>query len=100
MPPLTSTAIKRRVLLVDDHFIVRMGLSASLNEEPDLEIIGEASTISEAIEILGVKHPDIALIDMCLPDGSGSDLIRTISERFPATRCMVLSVNLGEIDIQ
>ncbi|MGB6222122.1 response regulator [Haloferula sp.] len=88
------------ILLVDDHFIVRMGLSASLEEEPDLHVIGEASTIAEALTLFEKQQPDVGIIDMRLPDGNGDELVATIRERYPSVRCLMLSVNQGESDIQ
>lgn len=88
-----------RILLVDDHFIVRLGLASSLNEEPDLSVVAEASTVAEALAAAALHRPDVAVIDMRLPDGDGSDLARQLAARHPALRCLVLSVSAGEHDI-
>jgi two-component system response regulator DevR len=88
-----------KILLVDDHFIVRMGLASSLNEETDLRVVGEASTVAEAATAAAAQPPDLAVIDMRLPDGEGSDVVRHLAESLPGVRCLMLSVNIGENDI-
>jgi two-component system NarL family response regulator len=95
-----ETAKPIQILLVDDHFIVRMGLAASLNEESDLHVIGEASTVAEAREAFAKATPHIGIIDMRLPDGNGDELVRSITTDHPSVRCLMLSVNQGENDIQ
>lgn len=88
-----------RILIVDDHFMVRMGLASSLNDENDLEVIGEASTADEAIRAYRRLQPDVTLMDLRLPDADGTATIRAIREEFPAAKLLVLSVNELEEDI-
>lgn len=88
-----------RVILVDDHFVVRMGLASSLDEEEDISIIGEAASVEEALNLFEEKQPDVAVVDMRLQDGEGWQLIKVLQEKHPSVRCLVLSVNTGENDI-
>ena len=90
---------KIRILLVDDHFMVRMGLASSLNDEADMKVIGEAGTVEEAILSYRQLQPDVTLMDLCLPDADGTEAIRLIREEFSAARLLVLSVNESEEDI-
>ena len=88
-----------RVILVDDHFIVRMGLAASLNEEADIEVVAEAGSLSEARECLAQIPADIIIIDLRLPDGIGSELAAEIANQTPEIRSLILSVAAGEHEI-
>jgi two-component system response regulator NreC len=72
-----------RLLLVDDHAVVRSGLKMLLSAEPDVEIVGEAGTAAEAIEIVGQISPDVILMDIGLPDLSGIEATRAIKSRHP-----------------
>jgi len=67
-----------RLLLVDDHEVVRIGLRTLLNNEPDMEVVGEAGTVAEAIRMCDQLRPDVVLLDVRLPDGSGIDACRII----------------------
>ena len=82
-----------RILIVDDHPIVREGLVAVLSNKPGLEICGQASTIAEALTLIDSKHPDLAIIDISLPDGSGLDLIKRIKARNVPTKMLVMSMS-------
>ncbi len=88
-----------KILLVDDHFIVRLGLSASLNEEPDMQVVAEAGSIAEALALVPASGAEVAVVDMNLPDGYGTELIAGLLARQPSLGCLVLSVNTGENDI-
>jgi two-component system response regulator NreC len=85
-----------RLLLVDDHAVVRSGLKMLLGSEGDFEIVGEASTAAEAIEMVGVTKPDVILMDIGLPDLSGIDATREIKKRFPEASIVALTIHEDE----
>jgi DNA-binding NarL/FixJ family response regulator len=82
-----------RILVVDDHAIVRHGLAQLLARHPDLAICGEAGGYDEALAAAAELHPDIVLVDITLKDRSGLDLIRELRDRHPGMRCLVLSMH-------
>jgi len=91
---------KIRVLCVDDHPIVREGMAAILNLQPDMMLAGAAATGSEGLEQFIKLSPDVALVDLQLPDVSGFDLIKKIKAKSPNARIIVLSSHEGDVDIQ
>jgi DNA-binding NarL/FixJ family response regulator len=82
-----------RVLLVDDHPIVRQGLAQLINQEPDLAVCGEASDGSEAISLIASSTPDVVLVDISLSDRSGIELLKDIRARFPEVATLALSMH-------
>jgi two-component system response regulator DevR len=80
-----------RVFLVDDHEIVRRGISELLQEEPDIEVVGEAGTAQQAMKLIRATRPDVAVLDVRLPDGSGIDVCRDVRAADPALRCLILT---------
>lgn len=88
-----------RIMVVDDHFVVRMGLVGSLNIEPDMVVEVEASTGQQAIAEFRRHRPDIVLMDLKLPDMSGVEATRTIRGEFPDASIIMLSTHDGEEDI-
>ena len=80
-----------RVLLADDHAIVRKGVRALLSTEQDIQVIGEAGSGSEAVTQAEVLQPDVILMDLVMPDLDGIEATRQITSRFPATRILVLT---------
>ena len=80
-----------RILLVDDHEIVRKGLRSLLDAEPDLEVVGEAGSAAEAIRRVGFDSPDVVVLDVRLPDGSGVEACRDIRSAFPDVKVMMLT---------
>jgi two-component system response regulator DevR len=80
-----------RVVLVDDHDVVRAGLRALMENEDDLDVVGEAGTVAEAIRRVGLVDPDIVVMDLRLPDGSGIDACREIKRRWPQTQVLILT---------
>jgi DNA-binding NarL/FixJ family response regulator len=83
---------RTRVLLVDDHPVMRQGMAAIINEEPDLVVCGEADGVRTAIAAAAQTHPDVALVDLSVADGDGLELIRDLRNRFPEVRSLVLSM--------
>ncbi len=80
-----------RILLVDDHELVRQGVADLLTAEPDLEVVGEAATVAEALACARRVCADVAVLDVRMPDGNGIDLCRELLARMPRMRCLVLS---------
>jgi two-component system response regulator DevR len=80
-----------RVFILDDHELVRRGLLELLGSAPDLVVVGEAGTAAEALRRIPAVLPDIALLDVRLPDGSGIDVCRDVRSSFPNIRCLMLT---------
>jgi len=80
-----------KVFLVDDHEIVRRGIADLLSDEPDLVIVGEAASVTEALTRVPAANPDVAVLDIRLPDGNGIELCRELRSRLPALRCLMLT---------
>jgi DNA-binding NarL/FixJ family response regulator len=85
--------MKSRIVLIDDHRIVRDGLRLVLRGEEGLEVVGEASDGKQALELVGLAKPDVAIVDMHLPGVSGLELLRCLRDREPATKLVVLSAD-------
>jgi len=79
------------VFLVDDHEVVRRGLIDLLSADPDLEIVGEAGSVSEALGRIPALRPDVAVLDVRLPDGNGIELCRELLSRMPDLHCLMLT---------
>jgi DNA-binding NarL/FixJ family response regulator len=84
-------AAKQRILLVDDHEIVRLGLKALLERHPHFEVVAEASTARDAVEKVEAFTPDVVVMDIRLPGGSGIDACEEIVERFPNSKVIMLT---------
>lgn len=80
-----------RVFLLDDHEVVRRGLADLLVIEPDLEVVGEAGSVAEALQRIPAVRPDVAVLDVRLPDGSGVEVCRDIRASMPDVRCLMLT---------
>ncbi|WP_078312533.1 response regulator transcription factor [Mycobacterium sp. 96-892] len=79
------------VFLVDDHEIVRYGVADLIDDEEDLVVIGQASSVAEAMARIPALNPDIAVLDIRLPDGNGIELCRDLRSRCPALNCLMLT---------
>lgn len=95
-PPLTQTTTIR-LLLVDDHEVVRLGLRALLTRDPELQIVGEAGTAAEAVTLAEAFTPDVILLDVRLPDADGVEVCRRLRDKQVACRILVLT-SFGDED--
>jgi DNA-binding NarL/FixJ family response regulator len=87
---------KVRIVLVEDHTILREGLRALLTADPNFEIIGEAADGREAVRFVEKQVPDLILMDLSMPRMTGMDAIREIKKRYPATKIIALTVHKTE----
>ncbi|MCM4084734.1 response regulator [Paractinoplanes hotanensis] len=88
-----------RLVVVDDHPVVRDGLRGMLGAQPDFAIVGEAATGSEALTVVEAVRPDVVLTDLRLPGPSGGALIRLLLERVPTARVLVLTTHDTDSDV-
>ena len=87
------------VMLVDDHFAVRVGMAASLKFETDIQVVAEAGSGEDAIAIYRERQPDVVVMDWRLPGMTGVDAVTEIRKEFPGAKIMMLSVYEGEEDV-
>ncbi|HJQ94466.1 MAG TPA: response regulator transcription factor [Acidimicrobiia bacterium] len=85
-----------RLVLVDDHELVRDGLKALIDAQPDLEVVGEAATAEEAVRRIRFEQPDVVVLDLDLPDGSGIDVCRQVQTLSPHSRVLILTAFADE----
>jgi two-component system response regulator DevR len=83
--------IKQRILLVDDHEVVRLGLKALIDRHDHFEVVGEAGSAREAIEAVAQLHPDVVVMDIRLPGASGIEACGQIVEHYPNTKVIMLT---------
>jgi DNA-binding NarL/FixJ family response regulator len=86
-----------RVLVVDDHELLRKGVAAVLEDEPDITVVAEASNGHEAVDAYAFHHPDVTLMDLQMPEMGGTDAITEIRTRFPGARIVVLTTYKGDV---
>ena len=82
-----------RILLADDHAVLRAGLKALLNSEPDLTVVGEASNGREALAQIAALRPDVVVLDLMMPEVKGLDIIEDCTQQHPDTRVLVLTMH-------
>jgi len=88
-----------RVLTVDDHSLLRKGIAALVNAEPDMKLIAEASNGQEAIESFRLHRPDVTLMDIQMPGFNGIEAISRIHSEFPDARIIVLTTYTGDVQV-
>ena len=88
-----------RILIVDDHFVVRIGLLTSLKMDPELNVVAEASTAAQAIELYRQHQPDVVLMDLRLPDATGVEATTQLRKEFPEAKIIIISSFDAEEDI-
>jgi DNA-binding NarL/FixJ family response regulator len=94
---MTKTPI--RILLVDDHLMVRLGLASMLRKEPDLQVVAEATSGAEAIKQCAIHHPDVVLMDIRLPDINGIEATALIVKQQPEIKFIMLTTYEGDEDV-
>ena len=90
-PEASPAAVKARVLLVDDHALLRTGVANIINQEPDLRVVAEAENGIEAIDAYERHQPDVTLLDLRMPVMEGVEVVRQIRERDPRARVIILT---------
>ena len=85
-----------KIIIVDDHVLFREGLAAIIRSETDIEIMGQAGSVQEAIELVKTLKPDLVLMDFGLPDGTGADATRAILKEYP--QCKIVFLTMSEED--
>lgn len=88
----TARSVKKRILLVDDHEIVRRGVASLINAASDLEVCGEADDVKGALDAIENTHPNLVLVDMSLKQSDGLELLRLMGEKHPTVLSLVLSM--------
>ena len=99
MNKMTDSPSPIRLLIVDDHFVVRIGLTSALNLEPDLQVIAEARNGKEAVALYQQHRPDVVVMDYQLPELNGAQATAAIRALDPDARIIILSVYKGEEDV-
>jgi len=84
-----------RILLVDDHALVRAGIRALIEGKPGIEVVAESGDGDEALRIIGESHPDLVLLDITIPSINGFEVLEQITKRYPQTRVIILTVHEG-----
>jgi two-component system response regulator DevR len=90
-PPASTAARTIRVFLLDDHEVVRRGVRDLLDNEPDITVVGEAGTAAEALARVPASLPNVAILDMRLPDGDGISVCRDLRSEYPELACLMLT---------
>jgi DNA-binding NarL/FixJ family response regulator len=89
-----------RILLADDHTLVRTGMRLLLETMPGIEVVGEASDGASALRLIEQLRPDTVLMDLAMPGMSGTEAVRQVAARFPETRVLVVSMHADEAYVQ
>jgi len=94
-----STENPIRILITDDHFLVRVGLATVINTQPDMSVVAQAGDGRQAVEMFRHHRPDVTLMDLRMPEMNGIEAIQAICKEFPDSRIIVLTTYDGDEDI-
>ena len=86
-----ETEKKINIVIVDDHALVRLGLTTLINDQPNMQVVGEAGSGAEALRVVELHQPDVVLMDIRMPGESGIEATRAILSRYPRTRVVILT---------
>src|SRR6267142_5164570 len=89
---MTATATTIRVLITDDHALVRAGIHALLDKQPHMEVVAEASNGREALRLVREYKPHVVLMDIAMPELNGLEAVRLLAKEFPRVHCIILSM--------
>src|SRR5262245_34445738 len=90
---MAKMSSKQKVFLVEDHPITREGFAQLINYQDDLLVCGHSGTVAAALSGIADTHPDLAIVDVSLPDGHGIELVKSLRTQFPKLRILVLSMH-------
>ena len=93
---MTATATPIRILITDDHALVRAGIHALLDKQPHMEVVAEASNGREAVQLVRQFKPHVVLMDIAMPELNGLQAVRQLAKEFPGVRCIMLSMHADE----
>jgi DNA-binding NarL/FixJ family response regulator len=85
-----------KIIITDDHYLIREGFKKSISKEPDMEVVGEAANASETLKLLMTTNCDILVLDISLPGKSGIDLIKDLEELHPEIKILIMSIHPEE----
>src|SRR4051812_9651710 len=94
-----SSEAQVRVLVVDDHELIRQGLVGAFGREPGMTVVGEAATVTQALKVYAEQQPDVVVTDLQLPDGTGLDIIRSVRHESQQVGLVVVTMHSGDDQI-